>query len=87
LRTTLETIAWSHLHWRAGSSFTAIRKGAGLVCGSFLREGGVLAYVGLFQNLKDLKLPFGKDENKQGFPADHFYARARCWPVLGELKT
>ena len=38
--------------WR---SFTAIRKDAGLCCGSRLRLGEVFAYVGLPQNLKDLK--------------------------------
>ena len=36
-------------------SFTAIRKDAGLYCGPRLRSGEVFAYVGLFQNLKDLK--------------------------------
>ena len=35
--------------------FAAIRKGAGLFCGSFPRKGEAFAYVGLFQNLKDLK--------------------------------
>ena len=33
----------------------AIRKGAGLFCGSLLRKGEVFAYVGLIQNLKDLE--------------------------------
>ena len=45
------------------SSVNAIRKEQGFyvdsfygrVCGSFLRKGVVLAYVWLFQNLKDLK--------------------------------
>ena len=32
-----------------------IRKEAGLFCGSFLRKGEVLAYVGSIQNLKELK--------------------------------
>ena len=36
-------------------SFTAIRKDAGLFCGPRLRKGEVFAYVGLPQNLKDLK--------------------------------
>ena len=36
-------------------SFTAIRKDAGLYCGSLLRKGEVFTYVGLPQNLKDLK--------------------------------
>jgi hypothetical protein len=36
-------------------SFTAIRKDAGLYCGSRLRSGEVFAYVGRNQNLKDLK--------------------------------
>ena len=36
-------------------SFAAIRKEAGLFCGSFLRKGEVFAYVGRNQNLKDLK--------------------------------
>jgi len=34
-------------------SFAAIRKDAGLFCGSFLRKGEVFAYVGRIQNLKD----------------------------------
>ena len=42
-------------------SFTAIRKDAGLCCGSRLRSGEVFAYVGLPQNLKDLK-----DRARQG---------------------
>jgi len=47
----------SHLHSTVGSSrsFTAIRKDAGLCCGSRLRKGEMFAYVGLPQNLKDLK--------------------------------
>jgi len=36
-------------------SFTAIRKEAGLFCGSFLRKGEVFAYAGRSQNLKDLQ--------------------------------
>ena len=36
-------------------TFTAIRKDAGLYCGSRLRSGEVFAYVGLSQNQKDLK--------------------------------
>jgi hypothetical protein len=36
-------------------SFTAVRKDAGLCCGSRLRKGEVFPYVGLPQNLKDLK--------------------------------
>ena len=57
LRNALETLAASHLHWRAGSlrSFTAIRKEAGPFCGIFLRKGEVFAFCGLSQNLKDLK--------------------------------
>ena len=41
----------------AGSlrSFTAIKKDAGLCCGSRLRKGEVFAYIGRNQNLKDLK--------------------------------
>ena len=34
---------------------TALRKDAGLCCGSRLRKGEVFAYVGSIQNLKDLK--------------------------------
>ena len=34
--------------------FAAIRKETGLFCGSFIRKGDVLAYVGLFQNQNDL---------------------------------
>ena len=53
----------SHLHCTAGSSrsFTAIRKDAGLCCGSRLWKGDVFAYVGHPQNLKDLK-----DKAQQG---------------------
>ena len=42
---------------RSGSSrsFTAIRKDAGLCCGSRLRKGEVFAYVQLPENPKDLK--------------------------------
>jgi hypothetical protein len=42
--------------WRAGPlrSFAALRKDAGLSCGSLLQKGEVFAYVGLIQNLKDL---------------------------------
>ena len=36
-------------------SFTAIRKDAGFFSGSFLWKGEVFAYIGLSQNLKDLK--------------------------------
>jgi len=36
-------------------SFAALRKEAGLFCGSSLRKGAVFAYVGLFQNLKDFR--------------------------------
>ena len=36
-------------------SFTAIRKEAGVFCGTFLRKGEVFACVVLSQNLKDLK--------------------------------
>jgi hypothetical protein len=45
------------LHRTAGSSrsITAIRKNAGLCCGSRLRSGEVFAYVWRNQNLKDLK--------------------------------
>ena len=57
LKTTLEPLTASHLHCTAGSarSFTAIRKDAGLCCGSRLRKGAVLAYVGSIQILKDLR--------------------------------
>ena len=57
IRITLQTLAASRLHWRAGSSrsFTAIRKNAGLFCGSSLRKGEVFAFVENIQNLKDLK--------------------------------
>ena len=56
-QSTIYRITFSHLHCTAGSSrsFTAHRKGAGLCCGSRLRKGEVFAYVGLPQNLKDLK--------------------------------
>ena len=50
-----------HQHVLPGSSrsFTAIRKDAGLYCGSRLRSGEMFAYVGRNQNLKDLKGPNG----------------------------
>ena len=52
-----EPLTASHLHCTAGSSrsSTALRKGARLCCGPRLRKGEVFAYVGLPQNLKDLK--------------------------------
>ena len=51
----------------AGSSrsFTAIRKDAGLYCGSRLRSGEVFAYVGRNQNLKDLKDRGSHETRKQ----------------------
>ena len=57
IQSTQAPLTASHLHCTAGSSrsFTAIRKDAGLCCGSRLRSGEVFAYVGLSQNLKDLK--------------------------------
>ena len=45
-------------------SFTAIRKDAGLCCGSRLRSGEVSAYGGSIQNLKDL---MGSRERRCGF--------------------
>ena len=56
-RITLSPFTASHLHCTAGSSrsFTAIRTDAGLYCGSRLRKGEVIAYLGRNQNLKDLK--------------------------------
>ena len=53
----LQLIAASLLHWRVGSSrsFAANRTEAKLSCRFFLRNGEVLAYVGLPQNLKALK--------------------------------
>ena len=56
--TALQTLATSLLHWRAGSSipFAAIRKEAGHFCGSSLRKGKALAYIGKNQNPKDLKI-------------------------------
>jgi hypothetical protein len=53
------------VHCTAGSSrsFTAIRKDAGLCCGSRLRKGEVFAYVGQNQNLKDLKCMFSEHGN------------------------
>jgi len=53
----LETLAASNRHWRAGSSrsFAMIRKEAGLFCGSFLRQGEVLACVKSIHNLEDWK--------------------------------
>ena len=56
-RNLIQPLTASHLHCTAGSSssFTAIRKNAGLFCGSRLRSVEVFAYVGLPQNLKDQK--------------------------------
>ena len=45
----------SHLMVRVAGSFTAIRKDAGLCCGSRLGSGEVFAYFGRIHNLKDLK--------------------------------
>ena len=44
-------------------SFPAIRQEAIRFCGFFLRKGKVFAYVGINQNLKDLKDP------EQGTPS------------------
>ena len=61
LRAICVELCWANYnlkeHCTAGSSrsFTALRKDAGLCCGSRLRKGEVFAYVGLPQNLKDLK--------------------------------
>ena len=74
-RITLQPFAASRLHWRAGPlrSSTAIRKTAGLFCGSFLRKGKVFTlYTGRIQNLKGLK---------QYFRADPSYRRAGCSPI------
>ena len=62
----LWTLAANLLHWMAGSSrsFAAIRKEAGLFCGSFLRNGEVFAYDRGANDLNDLKKR-----------PDH-----RCWP-------
>jgi len=51
----IHSLAASLLHCKAGSSrsFAAIRKEAGLFCGSFLRNGEAFAYVGRIQHLKD----------------------------------
>ena len=51
----LQRIAASLLQRMARSStfFAAMRQGPGLSCGSSLRKGEVLAYVGTHQNLKD----------------------------------
>ena len=46
-------------------SFTAIRKDAGLCCGSRLRKGEEFAYVGRNQNREDLK-PKGLYHEKRG---------------------
>ena len=50
-------LAASRLHRGAGSStsFTEIRKEAGLFCGSFLRKGEVFDSLGRNQSLKDPK--------------------------------
>jgi len=57
LRTTLELLAASYLHCRAGflRSFTAIRKEAGLFYESFLQKSEVFAFVERNNHLKDLK--------------------------------
>ena len=54
-------------------------------------KGEVFAYVGLPQNLKDLKADprdtLLRPERTQGFTAGPVYGRARCSPTLGSLKT
>ena len=67
-------------------------------------KGEVFAYVGLPQNLKDLKDlkhspraictvlldprdPLMRSERTQGFATDPVYGRAKCLPMLGEIKT
>ena len=75
----------------AGSSrsFTAIRKNAGLCCGSRLGKGEVFAYVGLSQNLKDLKasvLPstssYKLGGNQRGGPSS---LKVLKWNILGRM--
>ena len=78
------------MHWRAGSkrSFTAIRKEAGLFCGSFLRKGEVFVFVGRNQNLQDLRkgeevayveLLQTRKNLEDLMPT--FYGRARCLSI------
>ena len=73
------------MHCTAGSlrSFTAIRKDAGLYCGSRLRKGVVSAYVGSSQNLKDLK--YVKEEDKM--MASSWQVLEDCAAVEGTIVT
>jgi len=52
-RTALVSLFLADILSPTQSFLTAIRKDAGLCCGSRLRSGDVFAYVGLPQNLKD----------------------------------
>jgi hypothetical protein len=51
-RKDLMELCWENYNLK---DLAAIRKDTGLYCGSRLRKGEVFAYVGLSQNLKDLK--------------------------------
>ena len=58
-------------------SLTAIRKDAGLCCGSRLLEGRSVC----------LCWAPSKPTGPKGLSADPVYGRAKCLPVLGEIKT
>ena len=64
------------------TAFTAIRKEARLFCGSFLQKGVVLAYVGLSQNLKDLK-----DSNGSRDLCESFLRKGEVFAYLGLIQN
>ena len=64
-------------------SLTAIRKGTGLFCGSFLRKGGVFAYGGRIENLKDLTDPSTAKPPRRGLDSSRPLS---CWLCCGEIQ-
>ena len=54
---------WEFKEPKGPRGLSAIRKDAGLCCGSRLRSGEVFAFVGSIQNLKDLEEYAGSSKN------------------------
>ena len=65
----------------AGSSrsFTAIRKGAGLFCGSFLRKGQMFAQVGRSHGKVDVTLPGKGNSSSHGARQVHLIITMIKW--------
>ena len=71
--------------------FTAIRKEARLFCGSFLRKGKVFAYVGLSQNLKEIKAgslrSFTEIRKDAGFFCASFSQKGEVFAYVGSIRN